>query len=305
MKPTLKNPVLNKTLIAASVAAVLLAACASTPRAEPGAAEARAKLTRLQSDPNLATKAPVALKQAEVAVTAAELPQHDPQLAAHRIYLADRKVDTARALAEAQFAVDQRVVLSQERDSSRLAARTREADAAKHDAQLAQAEGARQKASADQARTDTLAANQAADAADAQSADLQRQIEDMQARVTDHGLVLTLGDVEFASGKAELRDGASGNLGKLVAFLNKYPDRNVQIVGHTDSAGGEDYNQGLSERRAESVRTYLTGHGIGSGRLTASGKGKGQPIADNTSASGRQQNRRVEVTIENPATAAR
>ncbi|MGA2778738.1 MAG: OmpA family protein, partial [Steroidobacteraceae bacterium] len=75
--------------------------------------------------------------------------------------------------------------------------------------------------------------------------------------------------------------------------------------GYTDSVGSEDYNQGLSERRAESVRHYLRDQGIDAGRLTASGKGESNPVAGNDSASGRQQNRRVEVIINNPAIASR
>jgi outer membrane protein OmpA-like peptidoglycan-associated protein len=96
-----------------------------------------------------------------------------------------------------------------------------------------------------------------------------------------------------------------GNLGRLVTFLNKYPGRTVAIEGYTDSVGSEDYNQSLSERRADSVKSYLTAQGIGSTRLSASGKGESDPVAANDSASGRQQNRRVEVVISNPPAAAR
>ena len=77
------------------------------------------------------------------------------------------------------------------------------------------------------------------------------------------------------------------------------------IEGHTDSIGGEDYNLGLSQRRADSVKSYLVKQGIRSSRLSASGKGKGSPVADNSSATGRQQNRRVEVIIENNRVSAR
>jgi outer membrane protein OmpA-like peptidoglycan-associated protein len=134
---------------------------------------------------------------------------------------------------------------------------------------------------------------------------LQRQIDELQAKDTDRGLVLTLGDVLFESGKADLKSGATGNLNKLIAFLNNYPSRTVMIEGHTDSVGGEDYNQGLSQRRADSVKSYLAGQGIDSGRLDASGHGESDPVADNESAAGRQQNRRVEVIISNPAIASR
>jgi outer membrane protein OmpA-like peptidoglycan-associated protein len=279
---------LLRTLIATAVASVLLAACTTAPVKPDGASEARAKLTQLQSNPDLASRAAVAIKDADAAVHAAEQPEINKELAAHRVYLADRKVDTARALAETRFADDQRAVITAQRDSARLDARTREADAAKGQVATARAEGAEQKVAADQ-----------------QAAELQRQIDVLNAKPTDRGLVLTLGDVLFTTGRADLKPGATGNLNKLVAFLNEYPDRTAVIQGYTDSVGSEDYNQGLSERRADSVKSYLARQGIGSMRLSASGKGQSDPVAGNDSASGRQQNRRVEVIISNPPAALR
>ena len=275
---------LRKTLIAATVASVLLAACAAAPLKPDGAAEARNKLTQLQSDSNLGSRAPLAIKEADAAVTAAEQPQADKDLAAHRVYLADRKVETARALAETRFAEDQRAALSAQREHARLDARTHEADAAK--SQVATA------------RMDAANSEQ-------EAAELQRQIDALQAKPTDRGLVLTLGDVLFETGRADLKAGAAGNLSKLVAFLTKYPERVVAVEGYTDSVGSEDYNQALSQRRADSVRSYLVRAGIESGRISASGMGKNDPVASNDSASGRQQNRRVAVIINNPPIALR
>lgn len=291
MNTTIPHTHLGKTLIAASVAAALLAACAAAPVKSPGAAEARNKLTQLQADPDLASRAPVAIKEADIAVRTAEMPQADAQLAEHRVYMADRKIETARALAETQFAEDQRTTLTEQRESSRLDARTREADAAKNQVTAAKAEGAEQKL--------------AAEGSEQKAAELQRQVDELQAKETDRGLVLTLGDVLFTSGKAELKKGATGNLDKLIVFLNKYPDRTATIEGHTDSMGSEDYNHALSERRADSVKSYLVGQGVGAVRLTASGKGESEPVADNDSAAGRQQNRRVEVIISSPSVTLR
>ena len=282
---------LRRTLIAAAVTSILLAACATAPVKPDGSAEARAKLTQLQSDPNLASRAAVAIKDADAAVRVAEQPNPDKELAAHRVYLADRKVDTARALAETRFADDQRAVLAAQRDSARLDARTREADAAK--GQVATA------------RNEADAAHLAAASSEQQAAELQHQIDVLHAKPTDRGLVLTLGDVLFTTGRADLKPGATGNLNKLVAFLNEYPDRTAAIQGYTDSVGSQDYNQSLSERRADSVKSYLAGQGIGSIRLSASGRGQNDPVADNDSAAGRQQNRRVEVLISNPPAALR
>ena len=118
-------------------------------------------------------------------------------------------------------------------------------------------------------------------------------------------MVLTLGDVLFSTGRADLKVGATSNLNRLVTFLNRYPDRTVIIEGYTDSVGGADYNLGLSQRRADSVKSYLAEQGIGAMRLTASGKGLSNPVADNNSEGGRQQNRRVEVIIATPPLVSR
>src|SRR3954471_18179826 len=99
----------TRSMIGAAVAAALLAGCASTPMKPAGSADVRAKLIALQSNTLLANGAPVALKDAEAAVTVAEMPQKDLALAAHRVYIADRKVDTARALAETHVAEQQRI----------------------------------------------------------------------------------------------------------------------------------------------------------------------------------------------------
>jgi outer membrane protein OmpA-like peptidoglycan-associated protein len=311
------------TLIAAAVAAVLLTACASAPVEPDGAAMLRARLTQLESDPQLGSRAPLAMEQANVAVTAAEKPTTDSVLSAHLLFMADRKISIAQADAQSQLAVDQRKGLAEQREAMRLQARTQEADAANRRANMAQANAADQQQLADAAnsRADAAQANasdqaQQADAARAATAaatadaarqadELQRQIDGLQARVTDRGLVLTLGDVLFASGMANLNSGGDAHLGKLAVFLNKYMDRTALIVGYTDNIGGDDYNLGLSQRRADSVKSFLVEQGIDSARLSASGKGKGSPVADNSSSTGRQQSRRVEVIIETSRVSAR
>jgi outer membrane protein OmpA-like peptidoglycan-associated protein len=337
---TLNRTHFKKALTVAAAVSFVLAGCATAPQSPEGAAEVRSKLTRLQSDPNLADRAPVALQEAEAAVRVAEEPLakgKDAALGAHRVYMADRKVEIAIAQASTRYAEDQRAKLGEERERARLDARTREADRARADADATRASAAdaarqasadaaaarasaaheAQMASADadaarnlaaaQARADADAARaSAADAASSaalQAAELQRQIDALQAKATDRGLVLTLGDVLFTSGRADLKVGAASNLDRLVTFLNQYPGRNIEIEGHTDSVGSDDYNQDLSQRRADSVRSYLMQQGINSQRIVAAGKGEHQPVADNGSAGGRQLNRRVEIIIENPSPA--
>jgi outer membrane protein OmpA-like peptidoglycan-associated protein len=300
---------MNRTyypMIAAAVAAALIAGCA-TPQPPMGSEQVRAKLTALQNDPTLANGAPVAIKDADMAVREAERIEKDLELAAHRVYIADHKVDTARALAQTKYSEQQRTALSEQSEKARLDSRTREADRAKADAMMARAESAEQKLAASTARSEAdtalLAANAsqlAANASQQQAAELQRQLAILQAKPTDRGLVLTLGDTLFATGKAELKSGATANLDRITAFMTEYPTRTAAIEGFTDSMGSDDMNQSLSERRADTVKRYLVAQGVGSNRLTSSGRGESSPIADNDSAEGRQQNRRVEVVIDQP-----
>lgn len=133
----------------------------------------------------------------------------------------------------------------------------------------------------------------------------EAELAKLKARKTKRGLVITLGDVLFEFGKAELRPGAIHQLGRLIAFLRENSDRNLAIEGHTDSSGPDAFNHLLSQRRAQSVEQLLVRHGIERSRITARGYGEGFPVASNASASGRQQNRRVDLVILSPGTPAK
>jgi outer membrane protein OmpA-like peptidoglycan-associated protein len=275
-----------------------------------GSVEVRGKLSQLQANTDLANRAPLAMKDADAAVRAAETPQPDESLARHLVFMADRKVDTARALAETSLAEDQRTMLTQQRETARLDARTQEADAAKDQVAAARTDSAEQKLAADRSRVDADAALASAASSQLQTVELQKQalrmqqqLDDMHAKATERGVVLTLGDVLFTTGQARLKEGAAGNLNKLVAFLGQYPNRTVLIEGYTDNVGSEGDNQALSQRRADGVRAYLIEQGVGILRLTSLGKGESNPVADNSSSEGRQLNRRVEVVISDPPAA--
>jgi len=137
-------------------------------------------------------------------------------------------------------------------------------------------------------------------------ADLEKQLQNAMSRIAalstvkeePRGTVITLsGSVLFASDKSELLPGASERLNDVADALNAEPDRAVSVLGFTDSTGDFTYNQALSERRAEAVRNYLISRGVGASQLTAIGKGPADPVADNASAEGRANNRRVEIVI--------
>ncbi len=286
-------------LIGAASAAVLLAAC-SMPVRPDGADAARADLTRLQSDSKLAVLAPVAIQEAEEAVRAAEAPTEDTASGQQLVYVAQGKVAIARAQAERRLAEDNVKKLGEQRSEIRLDARTREAEIAKAQAEAAAASAMQQQQAAIAAQGDAAKAQAEAEKAKAEAEDLKRQMADLQAKATDRGMVMTLGDVLFSTGQADLKPGAMERLSKLAAFMLRFPNRAVVIEGHTDSVGSASLNQALSQRRADAVKAYLISQSVPAASVTTIGKGKDVPVADNTTASGRQQNRRVEIIIANP-----
>jgi len=133
---------------------------------------------------------------------------------------------------------------------------------------------------------------------------VQQELKDLQAKQTERGMVVTLGDVLFDTGKAMLKPGAYTTVDRLAHVLNSSHGSHVVIEGHTDSMGSDSFNQQLSESRAESVKAALVAKGISSERITAVGKGESMLVAGNDSSAGRQQNRRVEIVISNPTKVA-
>jgi outer membrane protein OmpA-like peptidoglycan-associated protein len=128
-------------------------------------------------------------------------------------------------------------------------------------------------------------------------AEEERELAELQARETDRGLVLTLGDVLFAPDQAKLTEDAMRKLYPLVPLLKEQPKRTIRIAGYTDSQGPAAYNLDLSQRRADAVRDFLIEHGIAASRIVARGYGEADPVASNATVSGRRENRRVEVLV--------
>jgi outer membrane protein OmpA-like peptidoglycan-associated protein len=227
----------------------------------------------------------------EIAVKRMEAERNDRDAMA----AADREANAkARAMsAEAETAEAMRA-----RDQAEQQKRQAQADALQQQ-QDAQAEAERNRA----------AAAAAAASADEQLQQAQREKKELRAQLllqfntiletrdTARGLVVNMSDVLFDTGKHALRQVAREKLAKISGIMLAYPGLKLGIEGNTDSVGGDAYNQGLSERRAESVRGYLAEQGIPGSSMTAVGFGKTQPIASNDTAAGRQQNRRVELVV--------
>jgi len=271
---------MNTKLLAAMAVAMTFAGCASTPTTNPALENARTAVRSAEADPNVGKYAALDLQAAKNELQEAESAamKHDEAGIAQPAYLAAQTARLAQINASAK-ADDARVAAGQtERDRIQLNARTAEVDSAK----LAR-DQAKQKASA-----------------------LQSEVDALNAKPTDRGLVLTLGDVLFDTGKAGLNPGASRNLDHLVQFLTEHDDRRVEIDGYTDSVGTDSFNLDLSQRRADTVKAVLVSRGIDSSRIVSRGYGKEFEVASNSEAGGRQLNRRVEIVIggENGAAVA-
>lgn len=135
---------------------------------------------------------------------------------------------------------------------------------------------------------------------DKQEEELRADLGGSGAVITNTGdrLIVTLPEaITFDTASASVRPSLAGSLVRLADSLNKYPDTDIDVIGHTDSVGDNSYNQGLSNRRADSVSTILINNGVSSGRIRSYGRGEDQPIASNDTFSGRAANRRVEVII--------
>jgi outer membrane protein OmpA-like peptidoglycan-associated protein len=207
-------------------------------------------------------------------------------------YIAERKTQFAVTIADGKVA---------ERNIDKLNVEKAEMNARK---QTLEAERARKAAAAETekaAKAKSAAEMEAAKAAKAkaESDQLTKELANLKAQQTERGIVLTIGDVLFATGKADLSPDANQSVAKLAEFLKKSPNRNVLIEGHTDSVGKDDSNLALSQKRADSVKARLVGEGIAPARITTVGYGKKFPVASNDTKAGKAQNRRVDVVILN------
>ncbi|PYT50853.1 MAG: flagellar motor protein MotB [Acidobacteria bacterium] len=221
-----------------------------------------------------------------------------------------QEADQARAQAEAAKADAERMKQEAEKAAAEAARQKQEADQAtasavaqQQAAQAAAAQAARDQAAAE---AETQKARQAAAQAEAEKAQLRAQLlaqlnSILQTRDSARGLIVNMSDVLFDTGRYTLKPGAREKLAKISGIVLAHAGLSLQIEGHTDSVGGDDFNQQLSERRADSVRDFLAEQGVAPSSITARGFGKMQPVASNDTAEGRQRNRRVELVVNGDA----
>jgi outer membrane protein OmpA-like peptidoglycan-associated protein len=260
------------SLILAAAASACIAGCASTPKSTEELETARAVVPQVEASPRAgvaATNIAEARKALDHANQLAEKGGKDDEIkfealvAARNAQIANEKILTAMARDE----IDKGTA---ERQAVLTDARTREADR-----------------NAQQAQT-----------AEERAKSLERELADLKGKKTDRGVVVTLGDVLFDTGKATLKPGAYATVERLAAVLKEDSSRKVLIEGHTDNVGSDEYNQGLSERRAQSVQAALFERGVEASQISTVGKGETTPVASNEDAAGRQQNRRVELVFQ-------
>jgi outer membrane protein OmpA-like peptidoglycan-associated protein len=311
---------------------VSLTACTSAPKKDLALERVRDELNDLKANAELAGYAPLALGEAERALRTAEQATGKDYYKGYLVYMADRRIQIAKAMAEreqqSQVLREQQKIqsnmlikssqleasqarLEAERARMLVATTNEEAERAREEKDQAlqeQAESARQaelaEEEAQQARklaesraSEADFARREADLASQQITSLTRQLENLQLRQTESGVVVTLGDVLFKSGETNLAEGAQSSLVEVVDLLQTEPSKKIRVEGHTDSSGDAATNSGLSQQRADSVREALINLGIEGDRITAIGMGQEFPIASNADEAGRARNRRVDVIL--------
>ena len=278
------NPIRFTWIAGSALAISLLALGCATPPTPQALVDAQNSYKEAESDANVQKNASVELYEAKRALDRADAEwndKHDAEETEHLAMLASRRVEVANAWAVGRASLAQAEALRGQISTNAKAMVT----------------------SAEQARADAEAARKAADEANAREAKLRTELSDLQARETARGLELTLGDILFGVDQADLKPGAMQSLYRLVTFLKQYPDRGVLVEGYTDSTGSDAYNMTLSEKRADSVESFLVQNGVEAKRILARGYGKAYPVAPNETAEGRQRNRRVGIVILHPGEA--
>ncbi len=250
--------------------------------------------------------------QAKIAADKKAAEEREAKARADAAAEAQRRVEAEAARKQAEAAQAEAVRMKQEAEQAAQEAARQKAEAEKASAaalaqqQAAQADAAQAARDRAAAQAETEKARQAAAQAEAEKAQLRAQLlaqlnSILQTRDSARGLIVNMSDVLFDTGSHTLKPGAREKLAKISGILLAHPGLTLQIEGHTDSVGSDEFNQLLSERRADSVRDFLAEQGVPVSSITARGFGKTQPVASNDTPEGRQRNRRVELVVNGSA----
>jgi len=291
-------------LLLLTALAAALAACSTVPDRNAALVEAHSRFNVAQSDPQLGALAPEELKRANETLRSADEAHaagRERATVDHLAYMSSQRLTIAQDTAASKAAQAVTAGAAAERDRLRLAARTAEATTAQQAAsesqrQLAATQSELAKAESD-AKRDAQRERERLASRDARVADLETQLNALNAKKTERGMVVTLGDVLFDSGKSQLVAASSQNMAQLAEFFRSNPERKASIEGHTDSVGSEESNRTLSDHRAGAVKAALVRMGVPADRLSTQGFGEDSPVASNDTPAGRQMNRRVEIVI--------
>ncbi len=292
MSASRKLTLLPVTMSAALALAV--ASCASGPRENPEIVRLETQVRSAYNDQFISEFGRADLQLAEqqldmarVAWSKKRAPELDHHLEMTTGFLELAAVRGGQGRTKAEISN-----LRARQDELRIAARDRDVRYAQNQASTATQAAQNAELAAQNAQAQVAAANQ-------QMAALQQQLKEFEFQVTAMGGSMTLRDVMFEVDSAQLRAGAEQRLQPLVNYLSAMPNTTIRIEGHTDSTGGEEYNNRLSRERAQSVASALVAQGISGNRIQTVGYGFSKPIASNNTVSGREQNRRVEIIIMN------
>ncbi|WGS88228.1 OmpA family protein [Methylomonas sp. UP202] len=273
------------------ITAAILSGCSAVPN--PALTDAHNAYNNARVNTQVGTLAELEMKQADDSLKKADLAyaeDDEDEAVNHFAYVATQQVAIAQATAIRKVAETAVNNAEGKRNQVRLDARTAEADAAKRQAALSQQ-------TVDRQNTELAVAGANSERDQALLAQQDILINQLNAKKTARGLVITLGDVLFRSNKARLQSGGLRNVDKLADFLKQYSGYKVLIEGYTDSKGSAEFNEELSDRRAYAVRTALVDGGVNSDRIMTRGYGEEYPVADNDTAANRQLNRRVEIIL--------
>jgi outer membrane protein OmpA-like peptidoglycan-associated protein len=268
--------------------------------------QARAEIGRRQAESDAARSRADAADAQSIAVQArADNANTQSAMIQARAEAADAQSASVQARTDADNAQSASIQARNDATDAQSATARARSDMADNQASSATALAAAQ-ADADRSRLTAQQAQLSAQQADADKAAMRTKLSEqlnsiLQTRDTARGLIVSMSDVLFDSGKYSLKPGAREKLAKVAGILLAYPGLNIEVGGYTDNVGGDAMNQTLSENRAGSVRDYLVREGVSTNSVSSRGFGNSLPVASNDNSAGRQQNRRVELLVSGEA----